>query len=108
VPATLPVERGKCEQSSVDAACDDGSGSRRIFVTDAYELFAANGMRISTYDTTLVSLDLALRRVFKWRFVDVTTPIIGVDFLSIAKSPRNILYPNKTIAFLRKRNKTAC
>jgi hypothetical protein len=85
------MERGKREQPSVDAACDDGSGSRRIFVTDRtsricflvdtgadlclyprnklrgpankgeYELFAANGTRIATYSTTLVSLDLALR-----------------------------------------------
>jgi hypothetical protein len=118
------MERGKREQPSGDAACDDGSGSGRIFVTDrtsrisflvdtgadlcvylrsklrgpankdAYELFAANGTRIATYGTTLVSFDLALRRVFKWRFVvaDVTTPIIGVVFLShygLLVGPRN-------------------
>lgn len=49
-----------------------------------YELFASNGSRIATYDTTLVSLDLALRRAMKWRFciADVETPIIVVDFLS--------------------------
>ena len=49
-----------------------------------YELIAANGKRIATYGTITVSLNLSLRRAFKWRFVvaDVQTPTIGVDFLS--------------------------
>ena len=96
------------------AACDGGLASRRIFVTDkeskifflvdtgadiyvyplnklrgpankdTYVLFAANWSRIATYSTILVSLDLALRRALKWRFIiaDVNTPIIGKDFLS--------------------------
>ncbi|XP_043595942.1 uncharacterized protein LOC122573527 [Bombus pyrosoma] len=99
-------------QPSANTACDDSLVSRRIFVTDrkskisflvdtsadicvyprnklrgsankdTYELFASNGSRIATYDTILVSLDLALRRALKWRFIiaDVNTPIIGVDF----------------------------
>jgi hypothetical protein len=48
-----------------------------------YGLFLANGERITTYGTVLVNLDLSLRRTFAWRFVvtDVTTPIIGMDFL---------------------------
>ena len=59
-----------------------------------YELFAANGTRIATYGTVTVSLNLSLRRAFKWRFVvaDVQTLIIGVDFLShygLLVDPRN-------------------
>ena len=50
----------------------------------SYEIFVANGTRINTYGTLAVDLDFGLRRQFKWQFViaDVSTPIIGVDFLS--------------------------
>ena len=120
----MHVEFGKRDQPSVDAANDDGLGTRRIFVRDRktrisflvdtgadtcvyprssireqvnktdYELFAANGTRIATYGTIMMSLDLSLRRIFEWRFViaDVQTPIIGVDFLShygLLVDPRN-------------------
>ena len=49
-----------------------------------YELSAANGTVIHTYGTETLTLDLALRRSFTWRFViaDVARPIIGADFLS--------------------------
>ena len=49
-----------------------------------YELFAANNTRIATYGTIAVELNFSLRRSFKWRLViaDVSTPIIGIDFLS--------------------------
>jgi hypothetical protein len=90
MPILLQLEPGKREQLSVKAACDDGSVSRRIYVIDRstrisflvdtgtdvcvyprnklpgpankddYELFAANGTRIATYGTILVSLDLSL------------------------------------------------
>jgi hypothetical protein len=96
-------------------ACgNDGSTSRRIFVTDVstktsflidtgadvcvyprskiqehprkddYELFAVNGTTIATYGTIPLSLNLRLRRDFKWRFIvaDAPKPIIGMDFLS--------------------------
>ncbi|GFR02630.1 retrovirus-related Pol polyprotein from transposon 297 [Trichonephila clavata] len=45
--------------------------------------FAANGTVISTYGQQLVTLDLGLRRVFKWPFIiaAVLPPIIGADFL---------------------------
>ena len=120
----MHVEFGKRDQPSIDAANDDGLGTRRIFVRDRktrisflvdtgadtcvyprssireqvnktdYELFAANGTRIATYGTIMMSLDLSLRRIFEWRFViaDVQTPIIGVDFLShygLLVDPRN-------------------
>lgn len=50
----------------------------------SYELTAANGSIISTYGSVQLTLDLGLRRDFKWRFVvaDVAKPIIGVDFLA--------------------------
>lgn len=50
----------------------------------SYELTAANGSVISTYGSVQLTLDLGLRRDFKWRFVvaDVAKPIIGVDFLA--------------------------
>lgn len=46
-------------------------------------LFAANGTSIAVYGERLLTLDLNLRRVFKWPFVvaDVKVPIIGADFL---------------------------
>ncbi|XP_078051838.1 uncharacterized protein LOC144477985 [Augochlora pura] len=49
-----------------------------------YVLHAANGSKISTYGYVSLRLNLGLRRDFMWRFViaDVTTPIIGADFLS--------------------------
>ena len=95
----MHVEFGKRDQPSVDAANDDGLGTRRIFVRDRkarilflvdtgadtcvyprsrireqvnktdYELFAANGTRIAIYGTIMMSLDLSLRRPFEWRFV---------------------------------------
>lgn len=98
MPVPLQMEAGKRDQPSVKAADDDGLGSRRIFVTDkrtkisflvdigadisvyprskihghvnknAYEMFAANGTRIATYGTTVIYLNLPLRRGFKWHF----------------------------------------
>ena len=59
-----------------------------------YELFAANGTRITTYGTVAINLNLSLRRAFKWNFTvaDVKTPTIGMDFLShygLLVDPRN-------------------
>jgi len=49
-----------------------------------YELSAANGTPIATYGTMTMSLNLGLRRDFKWRFLvaDVAKPILGADFLA--------------------------
>jgi len=49
-----------------------------------YELFAANGSPITTYGWTTLQPNLGLRRSFLWRFViaNVTSPIIGADFLA--------------------------
>nr|AAK07485.1 gag-pol polyprotein [Clonorchis sinensis] len=50
----------------------------------SYSLQAANGTRIATYGERSLTLDLGLRRAFKWIFLlaDVQTPIIGADFLT--------------------------
>jgi hypothetical protein len=49
-----------------------------------YDLCAANGTTIRTYGWLPLSLNLGLRREFRWRFVlaDVIKPLIGADFLS--------------------------
>lgn len=49
-----------------------------------FKLFAANGTEIRTYGTKTLTLDLNLRRPFKWTFIicDVKQPILGVDFLN--------------------------
>ena len=95
----VQMETGKRDQPSVNAVYDDGLGTHRIFVRDKrtnisflmdtgadtcvytrnkvrgpanksdYELFAANEIRIATYGTITVSLNLSLRRAFKWRFL---------------------------------------
>ena len=46
-------------------------------------LQAVNDTNISTYGTRSLTLDLGLRRSFRWVFViaDVATPILGADFL---------------------------
>lgn len=48
-----------------------------------YKLFAANGTQIKTYGVKSLTLNLNLRRDFKWSFIiaDVNQPIIGADFL---------------------------
>uniref|UniRef100_A0A5S6Q0E0 RNA-directed DNA polymerase n=1 Tax=Trichuris muris TaxID=70415 RepID=A0A5S6Q0E0_TRIMR len=48
-----------------------------------YKLYAANNTEIRTYGTRLISVDLSLRRAFKWPFVVAEVPkaIIGADFL---------------------------
>ena len=50
---------------------------------DCSGLQAVNGSSIATFGTRSLTLDLGLRRVFRWIFViaDIHTPIIGADFL---------------------------
>jgi hypothetical protein len=49
-----------------------------------FDLYAADGSTIHTYWWLPLSLNLGLRREFTWRFViaDVTTPLIGADYLT--------------------------
>lgn len=55
-----------------------------ITETGNYSLFAANGTQIKTYGTHTLSLNLNLRREFRWTFIvaGVKQPILGADFLS--------------------------
>lgn len=52
--------------------------------SDEYKLYAANGTEIETYGVRTLTLDLSLRRAFKWTFIvaAVKQPIIGADFLT--------------------------
>lgn len=51
---------------------------------DFYQLFAANGTPIKTFDKTTINVNLGFRRDFNWQFIiaDVRQAIIGADFLS--------------------------
>lgn len=48
------------------------------------QLFAANGTPIKVYGEVLLKVNLGLRREFSWQFLiaDVTSGIIGADFIS--------------------------
>ena len=50
---------------------------------DGFHLQAVNSSPIATYGSQLLTLDLGLRRTFRWVFViaDVQSPILGADFL---------------------------
>ena len=49
-----------------------------------YMLSAANGTTIARYGARIMTLNLGLRRDFRWRFLiaDVSKPILGADFLA--------------------------
>ena len=50
---------------------------------DTFSLQAVNNTSIATYGVRSLSLDLGLRRTFRWVFIiaDVKQPILGADFL---------------------------
>ena len=50
---------------------------------DGFHLQAVNNSPIATYGSQLLTLDLGLRRTFRWVFViaDVQSVILGADFL---------------------------
>ena len=53
-------------------------------IRPAYHLYAANGSKIAAYGERMQKIDLGLDRKYTWIFIeaDVTTPILGADFLS--------------------------
>lgn len=59
------------------------SGTSNHIQPAPLQLFAANGTPISTFGQRFLTLDLGLRRVFRWPFIvaGVSQPIIGADFL---------------------------
>lgn len=75
-------------QYLIDTGSDLCCFPRRLlkgrFDSSDFDLSAANGSSIKTYGTVALHLNLGLRRDFYWNFVvaDVSTPIIGSDFLS--------------------------
>ncbi|GBN32624.1 hypothetical protein AVEN_208148-1 [Araneus ventricosus] len=110
---TLQLQSGKLERPSLEATsvygqskrmflADKSTGFRFLIDTGAeisvipprtiqernctaskLKLFAANGTTISTFGEKLITLDLNLRRVFRWPVIiaSVSHPIIGADFL---------------------------
>lgn len=50
---------------------------------DTYKIYAANGTRIKTYGDKTLTLNLNMRRPYRWTFIvaDITQPILGADFL---------------------------
>ncbi|XP_044741875.1 uncharacterized protein LOC123302848 [Chrysoperla carnea] len=57
-------------------------GSKRGESTN-FKLYAANGTEIPTFGTTVLNIDLGLRRIFEWPFFIAKTSkgILGADFL---------------------------
>ena len=55
-------------------------------------LRAANGSEIATYGERAVEIDFGLGRTYNWVFhvADVTTPILGVDFLAACNININV------------------
>lgn len=68
----------------------------------ATQLYAANGTKIKVIGEKILKLNLGLRREFSWSFVvaDVTSPIIGADFIRhhdlLIDLRRNRIIDNKT------------
>ena len=57
--------------------------SDRLRKQEGYTLSAVNGTAIATYGTRSLTLNLGLRRTFRWIFIiaDVSKPLLGADFL---------------------------
>lgn len=78
----------------------------RIRRTDK-RLFAANGTTIEVYGEKRLTLNLGLRREYIWIFLiaDVTSPIIGIDFLShfdlLVDSRNKVLIDRETTLTIR-------
>ncbi|GBM88146.1 hypothetical protein AVEN_12369-1 [Araneus ventricosus] len=64
-----------------DISCYPKSFSTKENWKSDFALYVANGTRIATFGTKLLSLDLELRRTLPFIVADVTKPTIGADFL---------------------------
>ncbi|XP_017477074.1 PREDICTED: uncharacterized protein LOC108367063 [Rhagoletis zephyria] len=69
--------------TGADVSVLPNSASSRDMRSTTTKLYAANGSTIKTIGEKSINLDLGLRRDFPWSFItaDVTTPIIGADFV---------------------------
>lgn len=82
------LDRSTNQQFLVDTGSDICCFPRRLtrgrLTNSGYDLSAANGTVIKTYGSITLNVNLGLRREFRWNFIiaDVSTPIIGSDFLS--------------------------
>lgn len=67
-----------------DVSIIPASSREKSHGPSTFQLHAANGSTIRTYGNRFVTMDLGLRRRFTWNFLiaDVTTAIIGADFLA--------------------------
>ena len=74
-------KRNLIDTGSEVCALPPGPGDKR---SGKVQLYAANKTPINTYGQKRITLDLGLRRSFTWIFyiADVSTPIIGADFLA--------------------------
>lgn len=59
------------------------SHAKRAHRQDHFSLQAVNNTTIATYGTCSLTVNLGLRRAFRWAFIiaDVKKPILGADFL---------------------------
>lgn len=55
----------------------------KLKTDNTYKIYAANGTLIRTYGDKTLTLDLGMRRPYRWTFIvaDITQPILGADFL---------------------------
>ena len=69
--------------TGVEVSVIPPSGPRHTLHPTGYSLQAANQSSIATYGTRSLTLDLGLRRTFRWIFIiaDVKHAILGADFL---------------------------
>lgn len=82
----------------------------RLTPSPSRSLVAANGTKIATYDQKTLNVDLGLKRKFPWAFIvaDVSTPIIGPDFLKhydlLVDSKRKRLIDNTEMLHIQSTN----
>ncbi|GBO21079.1 hypothetical protein AVEN_254521-1, partial [Araneus ventricosus] len=79
----LKTRTGFLIDTGSDVSCYPKSFLTKEIRKSDFVLYAANGTRIATFGTKLLSLDLGLRLALQWPFIvaDFTKPIIGADFL---------------------------
>ncbi|XP_032687537.1 uncharacterized protein LOC116851826 [Odontomachus brunneus] len=93
-PAATGLQLLRQPMWEIDAAVVGAGGRRQHYCTcrkktprlapAELRLFAANSTAISTYGQEPLTLNLGLRRAFRWSFIiaDVSSAILGADFLA--------------------------
>ena len=81
------ADRSTCLKFLVDTGAEVSavprSRAQRKYHQQGPSLQAVNNTTIATYGTCSLTLDLGLRRTFRWVFIiaDISKPILGADFL---------------------------